>query len=203
MKPGQIGSKIGTPLLTCAVTEKLTRRAGLTYVPMAVTFGLVGYCWRRLPAGARSFIVPADLTVSALAYLGIAAGVRGGAQSGFVRFALAAAGLGLGLSVGPLLTQALAHVPPARAADASGLLTRADAALEVALKKVRPGLARRYRPGTPVHFAGAGVEDVCISRLGAEIGHDRVPDVQAAAFRLQTERNMPGRADHGGGVGVR
>jgi hypothetical protein len=98
-------------------------RAGLTYVPMAVTFGLVGYCWRRLPAGARAFIVPAGLTVSALAYLGIAAGVRGGTQGGLLPYALAAAGLGLGLSVGPLLTQALAHVPPARAADASGLLT--------------------------------------------------------------------------------
>lgn len=98
-------------------------RAGLTYVPMAATFGLVGYGWRRLPAGARAFIVPAGLTVSALAYLGIAAGVRGGTQGGFLPFALAAAGLGLGLSVGPLLTQALAHVLPARAADASGLLT--------------------------------------------------------------------------------
>ena len=72
---------------------------------------------------ARAFIVPAGLTVSALAYLGLAAGVRGGTQGGFLPFALAAAGLGLGLSVGPLLTQALAHVPPARAADASGLLT--------------------------------------------------------------------------------
>jgi MFS family permease len=98
-------------------------RAGLTYVPMAATFGLVGYFWRRLPAGAGAFIVPAGLTVSALAYLGIAAGVRGGTQGGLLPFALAAAGLGLGLSVGPLLTQALAHVPPARAADASGLLT--------------------------------------------------------------------------------
>ena len=98
-------------------------RAGLTYLPMAAAFGLVGYFWRRLPAGARAFIVPAGLTVSALAYLGIAAGVRGGSQGGFLPFALAAAGLGLGLSVGPLLTHALAHVPPARAADASGLLT--------------------------------------------------------------------------------
>ena len=98
-------------------------RAGLTYLPMAAAFGLVGYFWRRLPAGARAFIVPAGLTVSALAYLGLAAGVRGGAQGGFLPFALAGAGLGLGLSVGPLLTQALAHVPPARAADASGLLT--------------------------------------------------------------------------------
>jgi MFS family permease len=100
-------------------------RAGLTYVPMAATFGLVGYCWRRLPAGARRVIVPAGLTVSALAYLGVAAGVRGGTQGGSLPFTLAAAGLGLGLSVGPLLTQALAYVPPARAADASGLLTTA------------------------------------------------------------------------------
>ena len=98
-------------------------RAGLTYLPMAAAFGLVGYFWRRLPAGARAFIVPVGLTVSALAYLGLAAGVRGGTKGGFLPFALAAAGLGLGLSVGPLLTQALAHVPPARAADASGLLT--------------------------------------------------------------------------------
>jgi hypothetical protein len=90
---------------------------------MAGAFGLVGYFWRRLPAGARAFIIPAGLAVSALAYLSIAAGVRGGTQGGFLPFALAAAGLGLGLSVGPLLTQALAHVPPARAADASGLLT--------------------------------------------------------------------------------
>ena len=97
-------------------------RAGLTYVPMAATPAR-HYGWRRLPAGARAFIVPAGLTVSALAYLGIAAGVRGGTQGGFLPFALAAAGLGLGLSVSPLLTQALAHVPPARAADASGLLT--------------------------------------------------------------------------------
>ena len=36
---------------------------------------------------------------------------------------LAVAGLGLGLSVSPLLTQSLTYVPPARAADASGLLT--------------------------------------------------------------------------------
>jgi hypothetical protein len=58
-----------------------------------------------------------------LAHLGLAMAVRGGTQGGSVPFTLAAAGLGLGLSVGPLLTQALVHVPPTRAADASGLLT--------------------------------------------------------------------------------
>jgi hypothetical protein len=36
---------------------------------------------------------------------------------------LAVAGVGLGLSVSPLLTQSLAHVPAARAAGTCGLLT--------------------------------------------------------------------------------
>jgi MFS family permease len=98
-------------------------RAGVTYIPLAAVFGLVGYCWRRLPAGVGRVLVPVGLTVSALAYLGLAASARGGAAGGSQELTLAAAGLGLGLSVGPLLTQALAHVPPARAADASGLLT--------------------------------------------------------------------------------
>ena len=98
-------------------------RAGVTYIPLAAVFGLVGYCWRRLPAGVGRVLVPVGLTVSALAYLGLAASARGGAAGGSQELTLAAAGLGLGLSVGPLLTQALAHVPPSRAADASGLLT--------------------------------------------------------------------------------
>jgi MFS family permease len=103
--------------------------AGVTYVPMAATFGVVGYCWRRLPAGARRIIVPVGLTVTAAAFLALAADVRsgsggsGGTAGGSLAVTLAAVGLGLGLSVGPLLTQALAHVPRARAADASGLLT--------------------------------------------------------------------------------
>jgi MFS family permease len=91
-------------------------RAGLTYLPMAVTFGATGFCWRRLPARIRRVIVPAGLVLSGVAYLSITAGINALA-------CLALAGLGLGLSVSPLLTQSLAHVPPARAADASGLLT--------------------------------------------------------------------------------
>jgi MFS family permease len=91
-------------------------RAGLTYLPMAVTFGAAGFYWRRLPARIRRVIVPAGLVLSGVAYLSIAAGINALA-------CLALAGLGLGLSVSPLLTQSLVHVPPARAADASGLLT--------------------------------------------------------------------------------
>ena len=97
-------------------------RAGLSYLPMAAVFGLAGYNWRRLPAAARRVLVPAGLAVSTLAYLSLAAGLH--TSTGALTWTgLAVAGLGLGLSVSPLLTQSLTHVPPARAADASGLLT--------------------------------------------------------------------------------
>jgi MFS family permease len=112
-------------------------RAGLSYLPFAAVFGLAGYNWRRLPAAARRALVPAGLTVGILAYLALAAGLHSagshsagshgaGSHGGITALTwtgLAAVGLGLGLSVSPLLTQSLTHVPAARAADASGLLT--------------------------------------------------------------------------------
>ena len=97
-------------------------RAGLSYLPFAVVFGLAGYNWRRLPAAARRVLVPAGLTVGILAYLALAAGLHAGITA-LTWTGLAAVGLGLGLAVSPLLTQSLTHVPAARAADASGLLT--------------------------------------------------------------------------------
>jgi MFS family permease len=97
-------------------------RAGLSYLPFAAVFGLAGYNWRRLPAAARRVLVPAGLTVGILAYLVLAAGLHG-AIGALTWAGLTAVGLGLGLSVSPLLTQSLTHVPAARAADASGLLT--------------------------------------------------------------------------------
>jgi hypothetical protein len=107
-------------------------RAGLSYLPFAAVFGLAGYNLRRLPAAARRVLVPAGLTVGILAYLALAAGLHSagspgaGSHGGITALTwtgLAAVGLGLGLSVSPLLTQSLRHVPAARAADASGLLT--------------------------------------------------------------------------------
>jgi MFS family permease len=102
-------------------------RAGLTYLPFAAVFGLAGYNWRRLPAPARRVLVPVGLTVGILAYLALAAGLHSAGSHGGITAltwtGLAAVGLGLGLSVSPLLTQSLTHVPAARAADASGLLT--------------------------------------------------------------------------------
>ena len=117
-------------------------RAGLSYLPFAAVFGLAGYNWRRLPAAVRRVLVPAGLTVGILAYLALAAGLHGAGPHGaglhgaglhgagphggigaLTWAGLTAVGLGLGLSVSPLLTQSLTNVPAARAADASGLLT--------------------------------------------------------------------------------
>jgi MFS family permease len=102
-------------------------RAGLSYLPFAAVFGLAGYNWRRLPAAARRVLVPGGLTVGILAYLALAAGLHSAGSHGGITaltwVGLATVGLGLGLSVSPLLTQSLTHVPAARAADASGLLT--------------------------------------------------------------------------------
>jgi len=117
-------------------------RAGLSYLPFAAVFGLAGYNWRRLPAAVRRVLVPAGLTVGILAYLALAAGLHGAGLHGagphgaglhgaglhggigaLTWAGLIAVGLGLGLSVSPLLTQSLTNVPAARAADASGLLT--------------------------------------------------------------------------------
>lgn len=99
-------------------------RAGLTYLPMAATFGLIGFYWRRLPSAMHRALAPAGLALSALGYLGLAAAAHYEhtvAAGGYV--ALAVIGAGLGLAVSPLLTRSLARVVPERAADASGLLT--------------------------------------------------------------------------------
>lgn len=91
-------------------------RSGLTWLPFAVTFGLVGYFWRVVPSRFHRLVVPAGLVLCALGYAGIEVALWP---------ALVLAGAGMGLSASPLVTQALAHVPLPRAADASGILTTA------------------------------------------------------------------------------
>jgi len=99
-------------------------RAGLIYLPMAVTFGLASFSWRRLRAGLHRLLPPVGLALSGIGYLAIAIAVPHG--HGLAPGALAgtvAVGAGMGLAISPLLTQLLARVLPQRAADASGLLT--------------------------------------------------------------------------------
>jgi MFS family permease len=99
-------------------------RAGLTFAPGAAAFGATGYLWRRLPARFHHALVPAGFAVAVLAYLGLAATLQAGGHGGpWLPLLLVVYGTGFGAAFSPLLTQALVHVPPAEAADASGVLT--------------------------------------------------------------------------------
>jgi MFS family permease len=89
-------------------------RAGLTYLPLSVTFGLVSYNWRRLPAKVHGVLAPAGLVVTGVGFSLLSVSSYAG---------LALVGVGLGLAVSPLFTRSLANVPPDQAADASGVLT--------------------------------------------------------------------------------
>jgi hypothetical protein len=99
-------------------------RAGLTFVPIAAVFGLVGFYWRALPRSIHHALPPSGLAMCVPGYLGIAAGFHDGTQDSPLLWAgLVVCGLGMGLTLSPLLAQALVHVPPTKAADASGVLT--------------------------------------------------------------------------------
>jgi EmrB/QacA subfamily drug resistance transporter len=99
-------------------------RTGLTYLPLAASFGLVGFYWRKLPQRVHPTVVPVGMGLCALGYLGIARALSHADNGGDALWiCLVLLGVGMGLSASPLLTQALTHVPMPRAADASGLLT--------------------------------------------------------------------------------
>ncbi|MER7245086.1 MFS transporter [Kribbella sp. NPDC000426] len=95
--------------------------SGLTWLPFAVTFGLVGFFWRSLPSRVHHLVVPTGLALCMLGYVGIGLTQLGAGP--LVWPALVLAGAGMGLSASPLVTQSLVHVPFNRAADASGILT--------------------------------------------------------------------------------
>jgi MFS family permease len=90
-------------------------KAALTWLPFAATFGVVGYFWRVLPSRLHHAVVPTGMALCAIGFLTI--------PTSFLWAALVITGAGMGLSASPLVTQSLHRVPPARAADASGLLT--------------------------------------------------------------------------------
>ncbi|MBO4273398.1 MFS transporter [Microbispora triticiradicis] len=94
-------------------------RAGLTFLPMAAAFGLGSFYWRRLPRRIHHLLPAAGLALNVLGASCLAVSAAGGMA---MWAALVVYGAGLGVSTS-LLTHALVHVPPARAADASGLLT--------------------------------------------------------------------------------
>ncbi|MFF9014883.1 MFS transporter [Streptomyces sp. NPDC014870] len=98
-------------------------RAGLTFAPAAVVFGVIGFTWRRWPARAQRVLVPAGFLTAAAAALAMGALLRGGGTGGWALYpAFVAMGGGLALAFSPALTGALAAVRPEDAADAGGLL---------------------------------------------------------------------------------
>ncbi|HEU5268096.1 MAG TPA: MFS transporter, partial [Jatrophihabitans sp.] len=98
-------------------------RAGLVFTPAAIGFAVTGLLWRRLPARVHGPMVPAGLFVAAVGYLLLAPILDGGSRGGLpLEVDLLVVGLALGLAFSPMINLALARVPLADAADASGVL---------------------------------------------------------------------------------
>ena len=98
-------------------------RAGLTFAPTAVVFGLVGLTWRNWPAALQRVLIPVGFAIAAASVAGVGAVLKDGGDGGpWLYVAFAGVGTGLALGFSPTLTRALATVRPEDAADASGLL---------------------------------------------------------------------------------
>ncbi|MFF3907031.1 MFS transporter [Streptomyces sp. NPDC001848] len=98
-------------------------RAGLTFAPTAVVFGLAGLTWRRWPASWQRHLIPAGFLLAGLSVTGVGLALHGGSHGGAGLYAgFVGVGVGLALAFSPTLTRALATVRPKDAADASGLL---------------------------------------------------------------------------------
>jgi hypothetical protein len=99
-------------------------RAGLTFGPCALAFGICGYFWRRMPARSHHLIAPLGFLAAVGGYLAIALDLRSGTSGGaLLQVALVVTGAALALGFSPLVTHSLVWVPLHHAADASGLLT--------------------------------------------------------------------------------
>ncbi|TGB09217.1 MFS transporter [Streptomyces palmae] len=98
-------------------------RTGLTFVPCAAAFGLVGLNWQRLPQRWQPVMVPGGFVLAAVSFAGLGVALRHGAGVGPVCYpALLGVGAGLSLAYSPMLTRTLATVRKEDAADASGVL---------------------------------------------------------------------------------
>jgi hypothetical protein len=99
-------------------------RAGLTFAPSALAFGLCGFFWRRLPDPAHHLIAPVGCLVAVGGYAAVAVVMHSGGAGGWLlQVTLVVTGASLALGFSPLVTHSLVRVPLRQAADASGLLT--------------------------------------------------------------------------------
>jgi EmrB/QacA subfamily drug resistance transporter len=99
-------------------------RAGLTFAPAAVAFGVCSFYWRTLPERTHHLLAPVGLVVAAAAFVALGLNLRSGAQVGLLpQMETIVFGAGMGLAFSSTMTHALVHVPLREAPDASGLLT--------------------------------------------------------------------------------
>jgi MFS family permease len=99
-------------------------RAGLTFAPSALVFGLVGFFWSRLPVRLHHLLTPVGCGVAVVAYVLLGLSLASGGRGGWVlQVVLILLGASLAAGFSPLVTHSLMHVPLTSAADASGLLT--------------------------------------------------------------------------------
>ncbi|MEU8721026.1 hypothetical protein AB0C85_12200 [Streptomyces antimycoticus] len=90
-------------------------RAGLTFVPTAVAFGVVGLNWQRLSARWQAVAVPGGFLLAAASFAGTGLVLRGGTNGGpWLLVALTASGAGLSFAYSPLLARTLATVRRSR-----------------------------------------------------------------------------------------
>jgi MFS family permease len=98
-------------------------RAGLTFIPGALAFAAASLNWRRVPERLHRVMIAGGMVLAAVGHgvlavaLGDGSGPGAGFYTGMVLF-----GFGMGAAFSPLMTLALAGVPVADAADASGVL---------------------------------------------------------------------------------
>jgi MFS family permease len=100
---------------------------GLTFFPGAVGFATASLTWRRMPEGWHRGLIPVGLAVAtvSLVLLALVAGGSGPEGPHPVVFGaiFLLTGFGMGYAFSPVMSVALSEVPPADAANASGLLT--------------------------------------------------------------------------------
>ncbi|MCC9311177.1 MFS transporter [Kitasatospora sp. RB6PN24] len=97
-------------------------RAGLSFAPMAVGFGLSGLHWQRLPKRLHLPLPMVALGVVGAGYLALGRLLRGGELlSPGTEALLLVIGAASGCAYSPLFARALSRVAPADAADASGV----------------------------------------------------------------------------------
>jgi MFS family permease len=170
-------------------------RAGLTYLPMSITFGLAGFYWRKLPERLHPFLAPAGLAISAMSYGMVAAAMYDGTQGGWLMWVgTTLNGVGMGLSVSPLLTQSLVNVPMQKAVDASGVLTTVVQLGQVAgiavFGAVYLALAGHGSSGTAANVLGVAMSTTAVwIMIVAAVGV--VPGAVLARIVLRARRPAP------------